>query len=132
MTEKEIYKELLIDKTKQVESLVKKAKDLLGIDKDSGDTIILVSRAKLTDEDLIGLHLIGRFFASELGLVDSPSLGYKELSRKIGIKEAVVAARLHDLKTKGYVRPPKRGEYEIIFPKIGEFLDIVRKRIGIE
>jgi len=132
MDEKEIYKELLIDKTKQVESLVKKAKDLLGIDKDSGDTIILVSRAKLRDEDLIALHLIGRFFASELGLVDGPSLSHKELSKKTGIKEAVVAARLHDLKTKGYVRSPKRGEHEIIFPRIGELLDIIRKRVGIE
>jgi hypothetical protein len=131
LSEKDIYKELLIDKTKKVESVVRKAKDLLGIDKDSGDTLILISRAKLTDREIIGLHLIGKFFASELGLASTPSATAEELSRKTGIDEKVVSARLHDLKLEGYVRSPKRGEHEIIFPRIDEFLDFVRQRAGI-
>jgi len=126
-----VYKELLIDKTKRTESLVKKAKDILGIDKDSGDTVVLVSRAKLTDKEIIVLHLVGKFFASELGLVNTPSATYAELSRKTGIDAAVVAARLHDLKNEGYVRSPKRGEHEVVFPRIDEFLDSVRQKVGI-
>jgi len=132
MNQKDLFKELLIDKTKQVESLVKKAKNILGIDRESGDTIILVSRAKLTDEEMICIHLIGRFFSSELGLVESSSVGYKELSKKTGIKESVVAARLHDLKKEGYIRSPKRGEHEIVFPRISEFLDIISQKVGFE
>ena len=132
MNQKDLFKELLIDKTKQVESLVKKAKNILGIDRESGDTIILVSRAKLTDEEMICIHLIGRFFSSELGLVESSSVSYKELSKKTGIKESVVAARLHDLKKEGYIRSPKRGEHEIVFPRISEFLDIILQKVGFE
>lgn|GEM_PF-3350330 len=131
MSEKDIYKELLVDKTKRVENLVRKAKDLLGIDKDSGDTLIMISRAKLTDREIIGLHLIGRFFASELGLVSSPNSTVEELSKRTGISESVVSARLHDLKVEGYVRSPKRGEHEIVFPRIDEFLDFVRQKAGI-
>ena len=131
MSEKDLYKELLIDKTKRVESLVRKAKDLLGIDKDSGETLILISRAKLTDREIIGLHLIGRFFASELGLVNSPSATVEELSKRTGIDVSVVSARLHDLKVEGYVRSPKRGEHEIVFPRVDELLDFVRQRAGI-
>ncbi len=131
MSEKDLYKELLIDKTKRVESLVRKAKDLLGIDKDSGETLILISRAKLTGREIIGLHLIGRFFASELGLVSSPSATVEELSKRTGIDVSVVSARLHDLKIEGYVRSPNRGEYEIVFPRVDELLDFVRQRAGI-
>ena len=131
MSEKDIYKELLIDKTKRVESLVKKAKDLVGIDKDSGETIILVSRVKLTNEDMIGLHLIGKFFACELGLVDRPSATANELSSRTGIDSRVISARLHELKTRGLVRSPKRSEHEIVFPRIDELLDYVRKKIGL-
>lgn len=131
LSEKEIYKELLIDKKQKVESIVKKAKDLIGIDKETGEVIILVSRAKLRDEDLIGLHLIGKFFASELGLSESSSATAKELSEKTGIKQTVVSARLHDLKLMGYIRSPRRGEHEFIFPRMSEFLDSVRERVGL-
>jgi len=131
LSEKDTYKELLIDKTKRVESLVKKAKDLIGIDKDSGETIILISKAKITDREIIGLHLIGRFFASELGLIDSPSVTAEELSRSAGIASSIVSARLHDLKVEGYVRSPKRGEHEIVFPRIDDFLDFVRQKAGL-
>lgn len=131
LSEKRIYEELLIDKKQKVENIVKKAKDLIGIDKETGDVVIMVSRSKLRDEDLIGLHLIGKFFASELGLSESPSATVKELSEKTGIKQAVVSARLHDLKLLGYVRSPRRGEHEFIFSRMSEFLDSIRERIGL-
>lgn len=131
LSEKDLYKELLIDKTKRVESLVKKAKEIIGIDKDTGDVLILVSRAKLTDREMIGLQLVGKFFASELGLTNSPSATADELSRKIGIDSSIISARLHDLKVEGFIRNPKRGEHEIVFPRIDEFLDFVRQKAGL-
>lgn len=131
MTEKEFYKELLIDKSKRVETLVKKAKDILGIDKETGEPIILVSRARLRDEDYIALYMIGKFVASELGLSESPCVTYTEVANRTGIKREIVAARLSDLKKKGYVRSPRRGEHEIVFPRISDILDEVRQRVGL-
>lgn len=131
LSEKDVYRELLIDKSKRVESLVRKAKDLMGIDEKSGDTVILVSTASLTDREKTGLHLIGKFFASELGLVESSSATAEEISRRTGRSSKVVSARLHDLKTEGYVRSPKRGEHEIVFPRIDDFLDSVREKVGL-
>lgn len=131
MSEKEAYKELLIDKTKRVQGLVRKAKDILGIDKESGETVILVSRAKLRDRDVIGLYLIGKFFACELGLVESSTVSAIDISKITGIEDRQVSARLHDLKVEGFVRNPKRGEHEMIFPRIDEFLDMVRAQAGL-
>jgi hypothetical protein len=131
MSEKELYKKLLVDKSKKVETLVDKAKDVLGIDKETGEPIILVSRAKLRDEDCVALYLIGKFVASELELVNSPSATYNEIAENMGIDKAIVAARLSDMKRKGYVRSSSKGQWEIIFPRIGDILDEIRQRLGM-
>lgn len=115
----------------KVETIVNKAKDVLGIDKDTGEPILLVSRAKFRDEDCVALYLIGKFIASELKLVDSPSATYIEIADKMGIDKAIVAARLSDMKKKGYVRSSNRGQWEIIFPRISDVLDEVRQRLGM-
>jgi len=132
MTEKELYKQLLIDKSQKIETIVRKAKDVLGIDKETGEPVILVSRAKLRDEDYIVLYLIGKFVSSELRLSESPCSTYTDIAHKSGIKLPIVAARLSDMKKKGYVRSPSRGEYEIVFPRIGDMLDEIRARIGLQ
>ena len=64
--EKEIYRELLVDKNEQAKMLVQMARGILGIDKESGDPIILVSRRNLVDRHLISLYLCGKFFSAEL------------------------------------------------------------------
>jgi hypothetical protein len=132
MSEKEYYKKLLIDKSKKIETLVSKAKDVLGIDNETGEPIILVSRAKLTDENYIALYMIGRFVACELELTKSPSAVYTEIAKKSGISKEIVAARLSGMKKKGYVRQTGSKEWEIIFPRIGEILDEIRQKLGLQ
>jgi len=124
--------DLLVDKKDQIENFVKKAKELIGIDKETGETVILVSRSGLSDRHLIGLHLIGRYFASELKKVDSSIMSLKELSEVTGLDYHSVAARLSELKREGFVRSPSRGDWEIIFPKIGMFLDEVREKLNLQ
>ncbi len=130
MSVREIYEELLIDKTKRAKALVEKAKGILGIDKDTGEPLILVSRSKLTDRLLISLYLCGKYFASELGLVESPSATLEELSKKLGISKAVISARITELKREGKIRMINRGEYAVIFSMIGSILDEAREKIG--
>jgi len=65
---------------------------------------------------------MSKFIASELKLVDSPSATYIEIADKMGIDKAIVAARLSDMKKKGYVRSSNRGRWEIIFQESAMFL----------
>jgi len=124
--------DLLVDKKDQIENFVEKAKDLVGIDNETGENVILVSRSGLSDRHLIGLHLIGKYFASELQKVDSSTMSLKELAQVTGLSYHTVAARLSDLKREGLVRAPSRGDWEIIFPKIGVFLDEIRDKLNLQ
>ena len=130
MTEKDVYRELLVDKTSRAKALVAKAKGIVGIDEETGEPIILVSRAKLTDRLLIGLYLISKFFASQLELKDTPAATLNELSEKLGIDKDVVSARASDLRREGKVRSPSRGSYEIVFPLIDAILDEVKSKVS--
>jgi len=124
--------DLLVDKEVRIENFVKKAKDLIGIDKESGEVIILTSISELTDRHKIGLYLIGKFFASEMKKAEGPAMTYKELEELTGIDYHTIAARMNELKREGYVRSRTRGEWEIVFPKIGTFLDEVRAKLGLK
>lgn len=129
MSEKDVYKELLLDKTHRAKALVEKAKGIVGIDDDTGEPIILVSRARLTDKLIVSLYLCGKFFSSELGLVDTPSATLDELSGNLGLEKDSVSARLSELKKEGKIRTIERGKYEVVSSLIIAILDEVRSKL---
>jgi hypothetical protein len=123
--------DLLIDKKEELENLIGKAKELIGIDKESGNTVIKVSKSRLLDRHLIGLYLIGKFFASELKKVDDSTMTPKELENVTGLVHGTITPRLTELKKEGFIRSPTRGKWEIVLPRVGVFLDEVIEKIGV-
>jgi len=130
LSEKDVYKELLINKSKSAKAFVEKARSILGIDEETGEPIILIPRKKLTDKLLISIYLCGKFFASELGLIDSPSASIGELNEKLGIEKDVISARVSELKNEGKIKILERGKYEVIFNSIGMILDEIHEKVG--
>jgi len=128
---KKMLEELLIDREERLRRLIKKSKDILGIDKTSGEPIILVPRSKLSDKDRIALYILGAYFSYELGLRESPSVHRSELASKLGLDTKIVSARATELKREKIIKSSKRGEYEILIPGIEDLLDSIREKVGV-
>lgn len=124
---KKILERLLIDREKKLETLVSKAENIVRIDRKSGEPVILVPRSDLTDRQLIGAYMVGKYFSKELGLVKTATVTTRELAEKLLLDLKGASARLSDLKKEAIVRSVSRGEHELLFQGIEALLDDIRK-----
>ena len=124
---KKILERLLVDREKKLETLVTKAKNIVRIDRKSGEPVIVVPRSELTDRQLIGAYMIGKYFSNELGLVKTATVTTRELAEKLPLDLKVASARLSELKKEAIVKSISRGEYKIVFQGIEILLDDIRK-----
>lgn len=131
-SKKKVLERLLIDKEEKLETLVSKAQDIVGIDRKSGEPVILVPRSDLTDRQLICSYMIGKYFSKELGLAETATVTTGELAENLSLGLKVASARVSELKKDGNVRSVSRGEHLIIFPGIEALLDDIRKSIGFK
>ncbi len=128
---KELLKELLIDREERIRMLIKKAKNILGIEKSTGEPIILIPRSKLSNKEVIALYILGAYFSYELGLRDSPSVSRSELVSKLGLDPKVVSARTSELKREKIIKSSRKGEYEILITGAEELLDSIKEKAGV-
>lgn len=124
---KKILERLLVDREKKLETLVTKAKNIVRIDRKSGEPVIVVPRSELTDRQLIGAYMIGKYFSNELGLVKTATVTTRELAEKLPLDLKVASARLSELKKEAIIKSISRGEYKIVFQGIEILLDDIRK-----
>ena len=124
---KKILERLLVDREQKLETLVTKAENIVRIDRKSGEPVIVVPRSELTDRQLIGAYMIGKYFSNELGLVKTATVTTRELAEKLPLDLKVASARLSELKKEAIVKSISRGEYKIVFQGIEILLDDIRK-----
>ncbi len=127
--EKEILKELLVTKDeirKSYQQLVDKAKKIFLLESETGK-IIFQDYASLTDWVRISAVLIGKYFASELGIIQDNSLSISELGKEVGKPMTSISPTVTDLINKGFVERLPSRKYRIVYPRISEILDNMLK-----
>ena len=112
MQKKELLQQMLIDDEGLLEKVVERAQRVFKIDR-NGNIIFLVSRSKLSQRQEIALALLGRHFATELGIIDSDVMTAGEIANVVEPDKTSVSARLNELKREQVVESPARGQFRI-------------------
>lgn len=124
---KELLKELLVnekDILADLSGLVEKSKSFFKIEGNSGK-ILFNDNSSLTNNNKIGLILIGKYFAYELDVIKKKGLTLSELSEELNIPQTTLSSPLGNLIDKGFVEK-NNGEYNICYHKILEFLNNIK------
>lgn len=118
--EKEILKKLVVeekDVVSDLANLVEKAKEVFVIEKPSG-RIIFKDFGKLKDPQRICALLIGKYFASKLGLIQEPALGISEIAKELGRPMTTLSGPVRELMMKGYIEKLTTRKYMIVYHRI--------------
>lgn len=125
LDEKEILKKLVVDEKDVISdlaNLVEKAKEIFVIEKTSG-RIIFKNFGKLSDPQRICVLLVGKFFASKLGLIGEPALGISEISKELSRPMTTLSKPVGELITKGYIEKLTTRKYVIVYHRIKDIFD---------
>jgi len=121
MSEKQILSSLLTDESETLNRLVVKAQRVFKINKKTGEVLLLPPRSKLTDKQLIAVHLLGKYFASKLELSPTDSLSFDELKKLTSLEESSISARVSELRKDGLAETGERGVYRINYQSLESF-----------
>lgn len=130
MSEKDILEKLLIDEEEILKRLVEKAEKIFRIDRKTGDAVIVAPKSKLIDRELIGITLLGRYFANKMKLASSDSMSVSEIAQKLGMDEKAVSARLSELKRERIVEMVSRGEYRVSYAGVESMLSEIEGKLS--
>jgi len=117
-----VLQKMLIDEDAMFERLVERASKLFKIDK-SGNVVFLIPTSQLTQRQTIALVALGRYFAAELGVLESDTVTASALLPYVDTDKKGISARLADLKKEGIVQNVERGAFRISILGIGKILD---------
>jgi len=97
------------------------------------DTVVLVSKQKLTDSESLLLKLLAAYVGWQLGLLEKASLSRGELQRWLGKSGKITGTRLGELCRESLVVRTEKGDYRLstlgIKRFVGEVLAQVRSKI---
>src|SRR5437660_3665743 len=127
MSEKQILSSLLTDESETLNRLVQKAQLVFKINKKTGEVLLLPPRSKLTDKQLIVVHLLGKYFASKLELSPNDSLSFDELRKLTSLEESSISARVSELRKEGLAETGERGVYRINYQSLESFGSILEE-----
>ncbi len=130
-TDKDILKELLVDKQRILRDSVNKAKDIIGIDSKSGEIVFKVLLTKLSAVQKIGLYLVGRYFAHGLELTKTDHASIDELSSNLGVEKNNLGWRANEMETDGIIHSAGRNKYRVAKVKVPDILDDIRLKLGL-
>ena len=131
MSDKEILKELLVDKQLLLEESVAKAKDLIGIDERTGEVVFRISLLKLSARQRIELYLVGKYFSKSLGLKSSGKASIDEMSKDLGIEKNNTSWLIPEMEQEGILRSAGRGKFAITPVRVLDILDDARLKLGL-
>lgn len=123
--ESEILKKLVVEEkdiTKELEELVEDASKYFRIEKQSGK-IIFRDFGSLTDKQRIAIVLLGKYFASKLGITNDASMGIVEIAKELGRPKTTLSGNIKELVKSGYVEHLPGRRYRITYHRIKEMLD---------
>lgn len=111
-----------------IDTLLNKIKNIMKLDEE-GRPFFLVSENDLTNQELLGLHLIARHFAK---IIDIPSikneyLSIKELAQFIGTKYSIAKTRLREMYKQKIVEKKRDGETSYKITNTG--INVIADRI---
>lgn len=128
LNRKAILEEMLYDEEEEFIKLAGKAKKVVNIKKSNGMPILL-QKDRLTHEEQIGCFVLGKYYAKEMELTDTPITTIDEISEGLKLDKNIVRARLSNLSTKEIVERIDKGQFKISFIKLEEFLDGITTKI---
>lgn len=123
--ENEILQKLVIeekDATKEIERLVGEAVKYFRIERPSG-RILFQNFGNLSDKQRISILLLGKYFASKLGIVENSSMGITEVAKEIGRPKTTLSGPMKELATKGFVEKLPGRKYMIAYHRIREIFE---------
>ena len=126
--EQSVFAEMLFDEEAVFRQLVEKAKRIFKVNQE-GNIVLLVKRSELSDRQLAGIALLGRFFASRLDKADSMVISVKEVATQTRMTPKNARNRLSELYKEGLAERVERGKYKAVLPAIECIVDDI---LGIE
>ncbi len=123
--ENEILKKLVVseeDVTKEMEQLVNEASKIFKIEQPSG-RIIFHDFGKLNDKQRILVILVGKYFASRVGIIENPSMSISEISKELGRPMTALSGPIKDLVKQGYVEYLPGRKYRVAYHRIKEIFE---------
>jgi len=135
MTEEtDILKKLVVeekDVTKELEKLVEDASGIFRIEKPSG-RIIFQDFGALNDKQRILVLLIGKYFATKIGIIKDSSLGISQIAKELGRPMTALSGPMRDLVKDGFVEKIPGRKYKITYHRIKDiFSKILLSKIGV-
>jgi len=129
--EKEILEKLLVDEGDVIKDLARSVdtvKDIFVIEKQSG-RIIFKDFGKLSDPQRICALLIGKYFATRLGIIPENSLGVSDIAKELGRPKTALSGPLKELSKKGFVEKLPNRKNIVAFHRIN---DIIKEYFGVK
>lgn len=126
--EKEILKDILVDESDVIQnlaSIVKKAKDIFVIEKESGK-VIFKNYSKLSNPQKICSVLIGKYFAKRLDIIDDHTATISEISEELDVLQTTLSSPLKSLRKTGQILYEK-SRYRINPHRIEEIIKSILK-----
>jgi DNA-binding transcriptional ArsR family regulator len=77
---------------------------------------------------VIALHLVGRKFAFDIGLVKSDEMSVEDLAKASGLAYKTVTARASSLRKMGWAESTSRGQYRAVYMTIDSLLSELEAR----
>ncbi|MCW1296719.1 MAG: MarR family transcriptional regulator [Candidatus Parvarchaeota archaeon] len=118
--EAEILKKLVVeekDMIKELEKLVEDASGIFRIEKPSG-RIIFQDFGTLNDKQRILVLLIGKYFATKIGIIKDPSLSISQIAKELGRPMTALSGPVRDLVKQGFVENIPGRKYKITYHRI--------------
>ena len=123
---KEVLEKLVVDKEqmkKNLDQLVEKSLKVFRIEKEGGK-IIFQKFGALSDSDKICTVLIGKYFATELGLIKDNTLSVSQIAKEIGRPITALSGPIKELVKRGFVEWLPTRKYRIVYHRMDEILNL--------
>lgn len=96
--------------TVELESLIEAVKNVIAIAPEG--PVVLVDRQKLTDNQILTLHLLGTYIGNKLGFLEN-YLTKEELQLSVGKNAKITSTRLGELVREGLVMKTEKSNYKL-------------------
>lgn len=124
---REILSKMVVDEEAVFERLVDRASRIFKIDK-QGDIVFVVPESSLSTRVRVAMALLARYFARELGFVDTDTVSYRDVAAMLDMAPPTVGARLSELRREGIAQSVGRGEWRVSILGVQRLLD----QMGVE
>jgi len=105
----EVIRKVLL--TVDFQSLIEDCKDIIAVAPEGA--ALLVPKAKLTDSEILSLHLLATYVGYKLGLLDSDAVSKEELRVRLGKSGKITSTRLGELCREGWATKTGDDDYKI-------------------